>query len=87
LKNYRQEKFRIEKFKKFLISEKFQTLFEASASCSKILNDKHIVQNLECKRYIQYSERFRANSVFQGKGKVAQNDVQGRVKLLKNPEW
>jgi len=42
------------------------SFFRASASCSKILNDK---------KYIQYSEKFKGNSVFQGKGT-----------LLKNPE-
>jgi len=41
--------------------------FRANASCSK---------NPECKKYIQYSEKFQGNSVFQGKRE-----------LLKNPEW
>jgi len=36
--------------------------FRASASCSKILNDK---------KYIQYSEKFLGNSVFRASG-VAQ---------------
>ena len=35
--------------------------FRVSASCSKILNDK---------KYVQYSEQFLGNSVFQGKRKL-----------------
>jgi len=34
-----------------------------------------LLKNPECKKYIQYSEKFQGNSVFQGKRK-----------LLKNPE-
>jgi len=34
-----------------------------------------VVKNSECKKHIQYSEKFQGNSVFQGKRK-----------LLKNPE-
>jgi len=62
--------------------------FRASTSCSNILNLKSI---------FQYSEKFRANSVFQGKRKLPKNperekyiqyseNFQGKRKLLKNPE-
>jgi len=39
--------------------------FRASASCSKILNDKKI--------HIQYSEKFQGNSIFQGNRKLFKN--------------
>ena len=45
-----------------------QTLFfRASASCSKILNDK---------KYFQYSENFQVNSGFKGKRKLLKNPEQ-----------
>jgi len=51
----------------FQHSERFQAtlFFRASASCSKLLNDKKI--------HIQCSENFRANSVFQSKRKLLKN--------------
>jgi len=71
------------------------SVFRASASCSKILKDKKIC--------IQYSE-FRANSVFRASARRSKilNDkkyfnkvknfratrvFQGKRKLLRNPEW
>jgi len=69
--------------------------FTASASCSKILNVKSILNTMKI---------FRANSVSQGKRRVAQKSLmvrntfntvkslrensvfQGKRKLLKNPE-
>jgi len=36
---------------------------------------RKLLKNPECKKYIQYSEKFQSNSVFQGK-----------CVLLKNPE-
>jgi len=32
-----------------------------------------LLKNLECKKYIQYSENFQDNSVFQGKRKLLKN--------------
>jgi len=49
------------------------SVFRASASCSKILNDKKYFTTVKNFRATLF---FRANSVFQGKRK-----------LLKNPEW
>jgi len=40
------------------------SVFRASAGCSKILDDKKI---------FQYSEKFQDNSVFQGKRKLLKN--------------
>jgi len=40
------------------------SVFRASASCSKILDDK---------KAFQYSEKFQGNSVFQGKRKLLKN--------------
>ena len=70
------------------------SVFRASASCSKTLNDKKI---------FQYSEKFHDNSVFQGKRKLLKNPeckkyiqysekfqgnsvLQGKLESLKNPE-
>ena len=38
---------------------------------------RKLLKNPKCKKYIQYSEKFQGNSVFQGK----------RELLKKNPEW
>ena len=71
------------------------SVFRASATRSKILNDK---------KYIHYSEKFQGNSVFRASAtrskilndkkyihyteKFQGNSVfQGKRKLLKNPEW
>jgi len=32
-----------------------------------------LLKNPECKKYIQYSEKFQGNSVFQGKRKLLKN--------------
>jgi len=70
------------------------SVFRASASCSKTLNDKKI---------FQYSEKFNDNSVFQGKRKLLKNPeckkyifstvnsrhplfFRANAKLLKNPK-
>jgi len=80
--------------------------FRASASCSKLQNDKNYIISTvnsghplffrasackllkipECKKYIQYSEKFQGNSVFQGKHKVAQKSwmVKNIFKTVKN---
>ena len=34
--------------------------------------NRKLLKNPECKQYIQYSEKFSAHSVFQGKRRVAQ---------------
>jgi len=41
------------------------TLFFRASACN-------LLKTPECKKYIQYSEKFQNNSVFQGKHKVAQ---------------
>ena len=44
---------------------------------NSVFQDKRkLLKTPECKKYIQYSEKFQGNSVFQGK----------RM-LLNNPEW
>jgi len=56
-----------------------------------------LLKNSECKKYIQYSEKFQGNSVFRasaGYSKLLNNKkyiqysekFQGKSKLLKNPE-
>jgi len=34
---------------------------------------RKLLKNPECKKYIQYSEKFQGNSNFQGKGKLLKN--------------
>jgi len=64
--------------------------FTASASCSKILNDKKyilnavnsqhtvfqgkrkLLKNPECRKYIQYSEKFQGKLCFSGQAQVAE---------------
>ena len=59
---------------------------------------RKLFKNPECKKYIQYSEKFHGNSVFRasaGYSKLQNNkkyiqyseNFQGKRKLLKNPEW
>jgi len=64
-----------------------QLFFRTSASSSKFLNNKKYIfransvfqgkrkflKNSECKKYIQYSEKFQGNSVFQDKRKLLKN--------------
>jgi len=77
----------------FQYSEKLQgtLFFRANASCSKILNVKikldtvknfrahsvfqgkrKLLKNPECKKYIQYSEKFQGTLYFLGQAQVAQ---------------
>ena len=46
-------------------------ILNTANSCTLCFQGKHkLLKNPECKNYIQYSENFRANSVFQGKRKL-----------------
>jgi len=58
---------------------------------------RKLLKNSECKKYIQYSEKFQGNSVFRasaGYSKLQNNkkciqyseNFQSKRKLLKNPE-
>jgi len=38
----------------------------------RIQGKSKLLKNPECKKYLEYSEKFRANSAFQGERRVAQ---------------